>query len=234
MIALITATWEEVWGLRDRISNPNHNDLGGAELLMGQLLNKEVAICKSGVGIKRARKAASLLIQKHKPSLIVSTGHCGALVEDMRVGDMFIGTKAISVIKENQYDLYHDIESISCAKGAILTENRFIDQKEDKQRLYKMTNALCVDMETWGVVEAAIQSTTHVACIRSVSDMASQSLPDMGALYGENGRVDSRKALIYFTKNPKYLWSFIKFHNFDRKRASDSLFLNLMKIIPNL
>ena len=63
-----------------------------------------------------------------------------------------------------------------------------------KRRLFNLSRALVVDMETWGVIEAAQQSETPVASIRAVSDEADEQLPDMAAIYSTNGELDSKKA----------------------------------------
>ncbi|HVY55011.1 MAG TPA: hypothetical protein VHC46_04560, partial [Thermodesulfobacteriota bacterium] len=108
-------------------------------------------------------------------------------------------------------------------KGMLLTESRFVNDPGLKSELFGKTGALTVDMETWGVAEAALESATPVIAVRSVSDRANERLPDIGAIYGPSGRLEIRKAVPYFLLRPSFLPPYLRFRCWNYKKAARSL-----------
>ena len=93
------------------------------------------------------------------------------------------------------------------------------------------SNAIVVDMETWGIVDAALQSETPVASIRVVSDEASDELPDMGAIYNSSGEFDFIKSDKYFKENPELIVPYLKFRFKNTPAASEALCIFLKSLI---
>lgn len=236
MIALLSATWDEITLLKRDVQVTEEGSNGELKYRIGELSGQPILLAVAGVGIRRARTGTSFVIQKFKPRIIISAGFGGALSPDLKVGDIVIGESVISLRKNEKKELFSDLpfSEIEYNKGALLTESRFINKPEEKKRLFKASNALVVDMETWGVVEAALQSGIPVASIRSVSDESHEELPDMGAIYGNNGEVDIDKASAYFLSGPSLIAPYFKFRFKNSPRASQSLSKFLSSLIPNL
>jgi adenosylhomocysteine nucleosidase len=172
LIALLSATWDEVTLLKKDIQVAEEGADGELKYKIGELYGQSVVMAVTGVGIRRARTGASFIIQKFKPRIIICAGHGGALSPDLKVGDIILGESVISLRKNEKKLLFSDLpfSEIDCKKGALLTESRFVHKPEEKRSLFEASGALAVDMETWGVVEAAGQSGIPVASVRSVSD----------------------------------------------------------------
>lgn len=236
MIALISATWDEITLLKRDVQVTEEGSNGDLEYRIGELSRQPILLAVAGVGIRRARTGTSFIIQKFKPRILISAGFGGALSPDLKVGDIVVGESVISLRKNEKKELFSDLpfSKIEYNKGALLTESRFINKPEEKKRLFKASNALVVDMETWGVVEAALQSGIPVASVRSVSDESHEELPDMGAIYGNNGEVDIDKASAYFLSDPSLIAPYFKFRFKNSPRASQSLSKFLSSLIPNL
>ena len=236
MIALLTATWDEIRLLKREIQNSEQGTNGDLEYLLGDLHSQSIVAAETGVGIRRARAGTSFVIQKFKPSLIVVGGFGGALSSDLDVGDIILGESVISLKKNEAKELYSDfsLTDEDCVKGRILTESRFINEPDQKKKLFEASNALVVDMETWGVLEAARQSKTPVASVRAVSDESKEQLPDMAALYGANGELDFIKADQYFKAHPNLMTPYLKFRFKNTPLASDSLSKFLSVLIASL
>ena len=66
MIAIIAATWDEISLLKTEIKVPEDGTSGGIEYIIGDLYGQPVIVAETGVGIRRARTGASLIIQKFK------------------------------------------------------------------------------------------------------------------------------------------------------------------------
>lgn len=236
MIALLTATWDEIRHLKQDINVSEQGCSGELTYILGEMSGQSIITAETGVGIRRARAGASFVIQKFKPSLIILAGFCGALSSDLNVGDIILGESVISLKKNEAKELYSDF---SCSeadyiKGRILTESRFINEPEEKKRLPEQSNALVVDMETWGVAEAARQSKTPVVSVRAVSDDSKERLPDMAALYGSDGKFDFDKAEHYFKAHPDLMTPYLKFRFKNTSFASDSLSKFLHNVVSDL
>lgn len=235
MIALITATWDEIRLLKTDIKISEDGTSGGFEYVLGDLYEKSVIIAETGVGIRKARTGANYIIQKFKPSLILIAGFGGALSSELKVGDIVLGEEVFSLMKKEVLKLRNDISlpNGKYKKGRILTESRFISEQDEKIRLFEESKSLVVDMETWGVAEAARQSRTPVMSIRAVSDKADESLPDMSLIYNSLGVFDFEKADRYFKENPDLITPYLKFKYTNTPAASDSLCLFLKELIGN-
>ncbi len=236
MIALLTATWDEIRLLKREMQISEQGASGDLEYVLGNLDGQPIVAAETGVGIRRARVGTSFVIQKFKPSLVVVGGFGGALSSDLNVGDIVLGESVTSLKKNESQELYCDISllDLDFKKGPILTESRFINKPDQKKDLFEASNALVVDMETWGVSEAARQTKTPVISIRAVSDNYNERLPDMAALYGSNGQFDFIKADNYFKAAPDLLSPYLKFRFTNSPMASDSLTKFLSALIPNL
>ena len=236
MIALLSATWDEISRLNKDLQITEEGASGELKYKIGELYGQSVVIAVAGVGIRRARAGAGFIIQKFKPRLIICAGLGGALSPDLRVGDIVLGESVISFRKNETKELYFDfsIPENEFKKGALLTESRFIHEPQEKKRLFDGSNALVVDMETWGVAEAARQSKTPVASVRAVSDEAHERLPDMGAIYNSLGNLDLGKGFPYFILNPSLFYPYVRFRYGNSKKASCSLHNFLAVLIPKL
>jgi len=236
LIALLSATWDEISRLKRDIQVSEEGADGELKYKVGDLYGRSAVIAVTGVGIRRARVGTSFIIHKFKPRIIISAGLGGALSPDLKVEDIVLGESVISLRKNEKKELFSDLpfSEIEYKKGSLLTESRFINKPEEKKRLYETSSALAVDMETWGVVEAAGQSGIPVASVRSVSDESHEILPDMGAIYGINGEVDINKASAYFLSDPSLIAPYFKFRFKNTPRAAYSLSKFLSSLIPNL
>ena len=236
MIALLSATWDEISHLKTNIQVAEEGVNGELNYKIGELYGQSVVIAVMGVGIRKARAGTSFIIQKFKPRIIICAGLGGALSPDLNVGDIVLGEAVVSLRKDEEKELFNDISllGVEYKKGAFLTESRFINKPQEKKRLFEASSALVVDMETWGVVEAAVQSGIPVVSVRSVSDESHERLPDMGAIYGNNGEVDIEKASDYFLSDLSLIAPYFKFRFKNSPRASNSLCKFLSSLILNL
>jgi len=116
----------------------------------------------------------------------------------------------------------------------VLTENRFVNDSEEKAKLYKATGAPLVDMESWGVMEAAKQSKTRLIIIRSVSDLASDDLPKIQKFYDENANFVYRKAFLYFISQPGQITKYLKFRFVYLRNSTISLNNFLKELIRKI
>jgi adenosylhomocysteine nucleosidase len=234
LIAIVCSTWEEIKGIKTSLSKTEEGKGEGIRYIVGKLSDKPVLVGVTGVGIRRARKGTSFVIQKFKPDFILSVGHGGALSPSLKVGDIVIGEWVLSLKKKEKRPLVSNLTHVGddSKKGGILTENRFIYDPREKKLLFENSGALIVDMETWGVTEAAFQSGIKVISVRSISDEYNETLPDMGSLFNSREKLDVKNTLAYFLSHPSHILPYIRFTKVNSKKTSDSLSRFLGKIIP--
>lgn len=119
------------------------------------LKDRNIALVRCGMG--KASQAAERIIREFRPEVIVSAGFCGALVEDLKVGDVVIS----------------DFED-----GKLFCSDRILftyDEKAAARRRH--SNAIVVDMESAAVYSAAKKSDIPFIAIKAVSDSLRDELP---------------------------------------------------------
>lgn len=235
MIAIICANWFELEDNKSYLQITDQGALNELQFVKGKLEGKPVLFARTGVGIRRARNGTSYVIQKFKPELIISAGLGGALRDGLRVGDIIVGQWVLSLKRNEKKGLFSDINrlSVDFMKGGLLTENRFIHDPDEKRHLYHQTGALSVDMETWGVVEAAEVYARPVISVRSISDDNRVKLPKMRHFYSSSGELRKLSALKYLIFNPRLIYPFLRLTQFDLRKSTSMLNRFIKELIQN-
>jgi adenosylhomocysteine nucleosidase len=225
LIAIICANWFELEDNRRYLKITDRGAWNELEFFKGELFGNPVLFARTGVGIRRARNGTNYLIQKLRPELIISAGLAGALGDGLRVGDIIVGKWVLSLKRNEKKGLFCDINGMSMdfMRGGLLTESRFVHNPDEKKRLYRDTGALSVDMETWGVVEAAEVHGCPVISVRSISDDNRVELPDMRQFYGGCGELRKLNAFRYLIFNPRIIYPFLRLALFDIRKSRSIL-----------
>lgn len=236
MISIISATKEEVEIFLKEVVSSTTKSIDDMEVIEGIFLNERVSLIISGVGIKKAKNAATLAATKYKAKFIVSAGFTGALDKSLSVGDIVIGEEVISLKENKSFKLFSKFPYISFdyKKGVILSENRFINNRKEKEELHKQSAAISVDMETWGIASIAEKHGKDVVSVRTVSDNLDYSLPKMGKLFDESSKLSLKKSAIYFLYNPQHLPAFLRFKFLNLRKAKITLNHFLTIFLPVL
>jgi adenosylhomocysteine nucleosidase len=140
----------------------------------GRIGGGRVAWCVAGVGREAARLAARLIVDGHRPRLLVSAGFAGgldpglargAVVEPALVRGELPTSEPLPLVAPGQ------------AGGAIVTVDRIVRTPTEKAALAAATGAAVVDMETLAVAEVARDAGLPCRAIRVISDAAGDELP---------------------------------------------------------
>lgn len=123
--------------------------------------NRNIALIRCGMGMENAKKAAEIIINDFHPEVIVSAGFCGALVENLDVGDIVISD-------------FND--------GKIFTSPRPLANYEDKMAAHREHKAVAVDMESKGIAVIAGKHGIPFVAIKAVSDGLKDEIPGPLAL----------------------------------------------------
>ena len=236
MIALISATEDEVSGLLNTLTGKKTSNVSSIKFIEGRFLDIDIIVSISGVGIKKARNCTNTLIKKYKPGIIISAGFAGALNPKLRLGELVLSNWALSLRNYDKINLDNNLPYIAFKfiNGGVLTESSFINVKEKKLDLFVKSGADIVDMESWAVADAARKLDTKVISVRAVSDLTNQHLPRMEQIFSKESQIDYKKAFGYFKSNPGELFNFLRFKYVNLRKARISLNSFLYLLIPVL
>jgi len=152
----------------------------------GVVIGRRVAWCVAGAGSEAAQRATRLLIDGHRPRVIVSAGFAGSLAPALARGAIVYPNQAmnradnlpIEVAATGQGTSASPLGS-SAGSGdlTIVSVDQVVTTAAAKRDLAAASGASLVDMETYAV--AKVSQAAGLACvsIRVISDDASQDLP---------------------------------------------------------
>jgi adenosylhomocysteine nucleosidase len=166
---------------------------GGSFTFRGGFYGKiRIAMVESGPGCARARRATAALLDAHSPRWIVSTGFCGALVPDLKIGQIVVANEVVNASGDSlKIDLgMTSDDSHGLRVGRTLTVDRMVRSVKEKTNLSEMSQAIAVDMETFEIARLCQDRKTRFMAVRAVSDDLSGDLPsEVLTLVGETGSV---------------------------------------------
>lgn len=234
MIGIISATKDEISVFLESLTEKKLSVYGKSTFIEGRFLNINVTVAISGVGIKRARNCTNTLINKFKPTTIISAGFAGALNPKLGLSDIVVADWTLSLKNNEKLALKNKLPYIASKykNGGVLTESSFINTKGKKLDLFVKSSAEIVDMETWAIADAARQLDTPVISVRAVSDLTSQHLPRMEKIFGKDAKIDYKKAFGYFKTNPSELINFLRFKYVNLRKARIALNSFLILLVP--
>lgn len=193
MIGILAAMDTEVEAIKNIVEIKKEELYQGMNFTYGTIENKEVVLCKCGVGKCLASMSATLLCTKEKLSALINVGVAGGLKEDQNVLDIVISDKivqadydtspidgddGIGLVFEADEKLKETcIEAAKKAKityhvGTIASQDIFMARKEDYDRLMtKFADSACSEMEGGAIGQIAHVFNVPVLIVRSLSDV---------------------------------------------------------------
>lgn len=202
VIGIIGAMDEEIQLYKEALSHLTESTRAGITYYQGELKNKKVVLCKSGVGKVNASVCTQILIDDYKVSHVIFTGVAGGVDPELNIGDIVISKDCMQhdidvtalgfkkgEIPYAEVSLFtadeklieiaelsgQDIEDIQITTGRILSGDQFIANREHVQSLYSELQGTCVEMEGAAVAQVCYLNQVPFVVIRSLSDKADGS-----------------------------------------------------------
>jgi nucleoside phosphorylase len=189
-----------------------------------------------GVGETRALQALQWLDQKPfvethgiQPSCIISAGFCGALDDNMQIGDLVVPAKVVDTRGKSFPITWapRQSDSLPEPKGRLLTTTRLIGDPNQKKVLRESFNAVAIDMESATIGHYCQERDIAFGCVRVVSDRFAITLsPDLVSLLSGE-RVSPGAVLRYLFLNPSLALTFMRLAR-DSSRAAHALSQGLL------
>lgn len=165
-LLLVAAEAREFAGLLKRVSSKEVSGTGAAFAREVQLGGRRAILLANGPGPRVVNQMLKDFV-KENVSEVVSTGFCGALDPELKVGDI--------VTSENG--------------DGIWSEDRVAVSVEEKRQLRERTGSRVVEMEYAAVAAKAAEWGVSCRAIRVVSDTAQEDLPlDFNRYRDDDGR----------------------------------------------
>jgi adenosylhomocysteine nucleosidase len=98
MITAVAALEGELAGIRHQMKITRSFSVGEALLEEGWLAGQECLLVQSGMGRQRAERALQSVLQRYRPSAILSLGFCGALAAKLRAGDLVVCSQLLALL----------------------------------------------------------------------------------------------------------------------------------------
>jgi adenosylhomocysteine nucleosidase len=150
-------------------------EAAGLTIREGLCADRRVAWCVGGAGAAAATRATRLLIDGHRPGIVVTAGFAGGLDAGIPRGALVRPSRSVTTTGGPALELASGQRTGSGL--SIVSVDRVVTTAAAKRDLAAATGAAVVDMETHAVATAARDAGLPCAALRVISDDASQDLP---------------------------------------------------------
>jgi len=142
----------------------------------GTVAGARVAWCVGGAGAEAATRAARMLVDGHRPRLLVAAGFAGGLDPALRRGVVAMPTRVVLADAAGPLPLL--APALDPAAGlTIVTVADVVATSAAKRSLAARSAAQLVDMETHAVATVATAAGLPCAAVRVISDAVDEDLP---------------------------------------------------------
>jgi nucleoside phosphorylase len=167
-VLLVAALHAEVAPIRLRMAQRRRLE---PRLTTGWLADTPVVLLRCGVGRRAARCHSERAIQLLAPRAVLSFGTCGALVDDLRVGEVVWGQALLGSSGSEPLPVLEGFRGVM-----MVTVPRVVDDAESRAAWARQGAQVC-EMEADGVREAAVTARLPFHAAKVVSDMAGARRP---------------------------------------------------------
>jgi nucleoside phosphorylase len=202
MDCILVSLKKEIDRFLDLLGKVKKKRESGTIIYEGELYGKGIRVLMTGVGEKDPGYE-----NLRRCTRIISTGFCGALVPDLKPGDVFMAAEILSADSDFLAHLFgrrtsaltptaprsvrvgidtEVLEQLTCAleqegvsfhEGRAVTAGRIIKTRREKVTLYTATGALSVEMEDFHRYRIAHDMRAHFLSLRSVLDGIDDEIP---------------------------------------------------------
>lgn len=202
-IGIIGAMEEEVAVLKEAMDIEKVVEYASMQFYKGVLCGKKVVVVRSGIGKVNAAVCTQILADKFNVDVLINTGIAGSLDAAIDIGDMVISTDLVEhdmdasifgdpvgqIPRMDTFSFPADSELVKKAvlanteanpdiktfTGRIVSGDQFVSSAEVKDRLVKLFEAKCTEMEGAAIAHTAYLNNISCVIIRAISDKADNS-----------------------------------------------------------
>jgi adenosylhomocysteine nucleosidase len=202
MIGIIGAMDQEIELYKQGLQDRSKTRKAGITFYTGKFQNREIVLCKSGVGKVNASVCTQILIDLFQVKQVIFTGVAGALNPSLSIGDIVVSSdcqqhdmdvtalgfergeipfSSQSVFKADEglvklaVDASKEIVEGKTMVGRILSGDQFIADRNSVKTLHDEFGGDCTEMEGAAVAQVCAMNEIPFVIVRSMSDQADGS-----------------------------------------------------------
>jgi adenosylhomocysteine nucleosidase len=183
----------------------------------------------SGIGCARSELAASAVVAKFRPQMLISAGLAGALIRSLKVGSVITPNVTVDAASGSEYRSVFGAEMVG--GGILVSANEIAESKDARADLVERFHALAVDMEAAGVAKVAQQEQIAFRCVKAISDESDFQMPPLNKFVDTQGNFQTGKFVFWVSIRPWYWGKTIALAQ-NTKRATRALCGWLAKNVP--
>lgn len=192
-VGILVAMESEIKGLIDNLEIIKVDEIAGKKFYHVKSSGLYIVIALSGIGKVNASMAATILIERYSPDIIVSSGIAGGL-ESFAPGTVVIASKLVQhdldtqafgdpkglIIGPNLVELESDKRLVdifareikNSVKTTLASGDQFVSSKEKTDEIKSCFGAGACDMESCAIAQVAYLFNIPFIAIRKISDTA--------------------------------------------------------------
>ena len=165
-----------------------------------EMNGREVLLAANGAGAARAAAAVEAAHRAGGLELICSMGFCGALEDDMGIGDIFV---AEQVQADGVEFPAAKPETMRPHHTGVLASINHVAQTADEKAALHRRGASAVEMEAAGAAAKAAGYGLPFYCVRSVTDLAGESFHlDLNSALRSDGKFATMQLIAASCRRP--------------------------------
>lgn len=150
-----------------------------------QWKEQTIYVVRTGIGKKKAEKGICSLLEKVSPSLVLSTGLCGAIAKTLKVGETFLSEQILDLESGERYAAKAFSQG-DWPTGQLVTSNHVLGPEQKEKVLAKYPEAKICDMETSGLANILEKRGIPFISLRTVLDPWDWEFPPEEILMQKN------------------------------------------------
>lgn len=195
MIGIIGAMPQEVDALKNKMHKINEIEYLGVHFTEGEINQKQVVLCLSGVGKVNATISTTLMITRYNPEYIINIGTAGGMDPEENTLDIVISEKVIQHDFDTSYIDGHEgvgitvqadrdlarkvVKAFEKSKldaklhyGDIISGDLFVgEESKILELMEKFPTAIACEMEAGAVSQTCKRLGTPFIIVRALSDI---------------------------------------------------------------
>ena len=201
-LGIIGAMACEVEALKGKMENVTVGNHAGSEYFEGTLEGLPAVVVQCGVGKVNAAMCAQILCSVYGVSHLVNTGIAGSLCADLDIGDLVVSKDAMyhdfevtafgyphgkvpgmdviafpadETLMGYAFAAADSVNPGHAKIGRVASGDQFICEKNQKNKIIEVTQALCTEMEGAAIAQTAYRNGIPFVILRAISDKADDS-----------------------------------------------------------
>jgi len=220
---------------------PAHREsVGKLRLYRLRAEGESICLVQSGMGAANAASATRVLIERHRPELIINFGFAGSLSPGLYIGDIAVADR-ILFLHDKHFTEQQGLAGDLCGailpeaeRATFITTEKVTAKKELAAGLPEGISRAVVEMETAAVAQIACREKIPMVGVRAISDSFDDELGfSLDDFCDSEMNLQKWRVMLTLIRKPLILPQMIRLSE-NSRTASNALAKALSRIIAGL